>query len=132
MKKCPFCKQRILDEAVKCRYCASDVSKEAEKQTVYILDQGLVRYVKVAGGFLALFIAAGVFLFGYNLNETAKEVGKTAKEADQTRKDAEKASHDADGARKDTEKAAQETVETLRKVKAAGEIAAAQRAEVER
>jgi hypothetical protein len=49
----------------------------------YVLDRGLVRFVKVAGTFLAFFIASGAILVGFDMKQAVKECA-----------DSEKASHD--------------------------------------
>jgi Thermolysin metallopeptidase, alpha-helical domain len=85
-------------------------------QVTYVVDQDLVRYVKVAGSFLAIFVAFGVFFFGRNLSETSKELATTAREIKDAKVAAETAKQDADQAKKDAEKVATEMAKDAEKV----------------
>lgn len=93
MKICPFCREEIHDEAVKCRFCQSSllppqpsvqpptaVPLQDSRQTVYILDQDLIRFGKFAGAVLAVIIAVGVIFFGVDIKESVKEAAASAKE----------------------------------------------------
>ncbi|MCP4409354.1 MAG: M4 family metallopeptidase [Gammaproteobacteria bacterium] len=73
MKPCPFCKEDIHDEAVKCKHCFSTIDPKLPKfepgsrQVVYFVDQDLVRFVKAAVGVVSLVVAIVAFGFGFNL-----------------------------------------------------------------
>src|SRR5262245_21840023 len=73
MKTCPFCKEKVHVDAIKCKFCRSMLveiqltPKATEKPTddsriTYILDRDLVRFAKFSGAVLAVFLVVGAYL----------------------------------------------------------------------
>jgi kumamolisin len=91
VKICPFCRESVQDEAIKCRYCGSSLLPSQAKadlppegivpapgQVIYVVDRGLISFGKFVGAVLALFVAIGIFFYGFDLKRTGEEVTQTA------------------------------------------------------
>lgn len=195
MKVCPFCREEVRDEAVKCRYCSSSllpaasngprngqgtaetasrgaaqyiyipdknvirfakilavtltillavalslygydiwqasqlssrpgppgpiaVPAPAPNQTVYVLDQGLVRFAKFTGGILAIFVTVGLFLYGVDIKQVAKDVRTEADRIRQIKDDANKLLQDSQASISQLDRQAELALSTQTKIEA--------------
>jgi len=108
MRPCPFCRNEIQDEAIKCQHCSSLLvpmppSSDApagkpeldSRQVWLVLDRGFLYFAKFVAAVGLLIVAAGAAFFGFDLNKAREDVERMRTEIEKIEEQAKKISAEA-------------------------------------
>ncbi len=81
VKSCPYCKEEVRDDAVKCRYCQSTLSSSDEapagkagRTFTVSFDQPYVRYATLLLSILSIIVVYGAVIYGVDLKKAGAEL----------------------------------------------------------
>ena len=116
MKVCRFCREEIKDDAVKCRYCGSNLSSDTvaqdskipkvdlePNQVLLVLDRGFLYFAKFVLGIVVVVLALATAYFGFDLNKAREDVDQAKKDVEQNTEEMKKGLAELQEAKKSVE-----------------------------
>src|SRR5713101_3026883 len=80
MTTCPFCKSDISNDATRCPHCTSFLGREQAQESsdkiTYVVDRGLITFLKVAGTVFAMFLTVGLSFYLIDVRQMRKQIAE--------------------------------------------------------
>ncbi|QBE66580.1 M12 family metallopeptidase [Pseudoduganella lutea] len=98
MKTCPFCREEVHGDAIRCRYCQANLlsvqppapAPEDGRHVTYVVDRDLIRFAKFTAAVLAVFIVVGAYFFGFKLEASVEKLGALQTEVEKASEELKK------------------------------------------